>query len=193
MSKKIVYLFVFDGYSDWEPSYVIGELNRSDKYELTSFSVTGEVVRSAGGLRIMPDMSLADVKPDLAEMIILPGGDAWEHKKYREIIPLIKDFNRLSKKVAAICGATLLLSDMGLLNDTKHTSNAEFYLKRFSDKYNGEQYYVRRPVVWDKNIVTASGIYPIEFAAEIFRALNVMDDDTVEKWFQLFRNGVWVE
>jgi len=193
MSKKPVYLFLFDGYSDWEPSYLIAELNKSDKYQLTTFSLTGDSVKSVGGLRIMPDAALADVKPVLAEIIILPGGDAWEEKKYREVIPVIKDFDRLNKKIAAICGATLLLSDMGLLNNVKHTSNADFYLKKFSEVYNGEQYYVQQPAVSDRNIITASGIYPIEFAAEVFRALNVMDDHTIEKWFQLFKNGIWVE
>jgi putative intracellular protease/amidase len=193
MSKKTVYLFLFDGYADWEPSYLIPELNKSHEYQLTTFSIKGDSVRSAGGLRIMPDAAMADVKPALAEMIILPGGDAWEERKCREVIPLIKDFNNLNKKIAAICGATLMLSDMGILNNIRHTSNADFYLKRFSEEYSGQRYYVQQPAVWDKNIITASGIYPIEFAAEVFRALHVMDSVTIEKWFQVFKNGIWAE
>lgn len=193
MSKPVVYLFLFDGFSDWEPSYVIAQLNRSDKYALITFSLNGKLIRSMGGLNINPDIAITDVKPELAEMIILPGGDAWEEKKNREIVPLITKFNKLNKKIAAICGATLLLADMGLLDMVKHTSNGDFFLKKLSENYKGEKFYMQEPAVADKNIITASGIYPMEFAKEIFQSLNLMNHNTIEKWFQLFKNGIWAE
>lgn len=193
MSKPAVYLFLFDGFSDWEPSYAIAELNKSDQYQLITFSVHGKPIRSMGGLNINPDIAITDVEPELAEMIILPGGDAWEEKKNREIVPLITEFNKRSKKIAAICGATMLLADMGLLDTVNHTSNGGSFLEKLCENYNGKKYYVEEPAVADKNIITASGIYPIEFAKEIFQTLNLMDHDTIEIWFQLFKNGVWVE
>jgi hypothetical protein len=42
-----------------------------------------------------------------------------------------------------------------------------------------------------KNIFTASGIAPVEFAREIFIRLEIYEPAMVEKWYQLFKNGVW--
>jgi hypothetical protein len=44
--------------------------------------------------------------------------------------------------------------------------------------------------VADENIITATGVAPIEFAREIFRAIELYDEENLEKWFQLFKNGV---
>jgi len=36
-------------------------------------------------------------------------------------------------------------------------------------------------------------IAPIEFAVEIFKKIELKPDDEIEKWFQLFKNGIWSE
>ena len=33
----------------------------------------------------------------------------------------------------------------------------------------------------------------IEFATEIFKKIKLKPDDEIEKWFQLFKNGIWSE
>ena len=43
----------------------------------------------------------------------------------------------------------------------------------------------------DRNIITANGIAPIEFAREIFKTIGLYNNDNIEKWFQLFKNGIW--
>jgi putative intracellular protease/amidase len=125
-------------------------------------------------------------------MIIIPGGSAWEQGKYREIIPLVNELNKQHKSIAAICSGTLLLADAGLLDTINHTSNADFYLKKFSPAYKGVEHYQQQPAVSDKNIITTGGVYPVEFAKEVFTYLKLMDDAVIEKWFQLYKNGVWV-
>jgi hypothetical protein len=47
--------------------------------------------------------------------------------------------------------------------------------------------------ITDENIITAKGIAPIEFAREIFIKLNLFNDNDINKWFQLFKNGIWSE
>ena len=131
MRNKTIYLFLFDGYSDWEPSYVSVEMNKSTTHQLKTFSIDNKPVKSAGGLTIQTDCVLAQVNPIEAEMVIIPGGSAWEQGKYREIIPLVTELNRQHKAIAAICSGTLLLADAGLLDTVNHTSNADFYLKKF--------------------------------------------------------------
>ena len=43
MIKK-VYIFLFEGYSDWEISYLTPEINRSENFELVFFSIDGKPV-----------------------------------------------------------------------------------------------------------------------------------------------------
>ena len=82
---------------------------------------------------------------------------------------------------------------MGILNDLKHTSNDLNYLKAIAPKYIGETNYENKLAVSDRNIITANGIAPIEFAKEIFTKIELYDLDHIEKWFQLFKNGIWKE
>jgi hypothetical protein len=66
-------------------------------------------------------------------------------------------------------------------------------LKGIAPKYLGAQHYTNLLAVTDENIITANGIAPIEFAKEIFTKLKLYNDQDVEKWFQLFKNGIWSE
>jgi hypothetical protein len=59
MINKTIYLFLFDGYSDWEPSYVSVEINKSTTYQFQTFSINNKPVKSAGGLTIQTDVVLA--------------------------------------------------------------------------------------------------------------------------------------
>ena len=140
---------------------------------------------------MIPDLSWNEINLRDAAMIILPGGTAWEEKKYREVIPALQDYFKTGGKIAAICGATTLLADMGILDSVKHTSNAKIYLQQFVPSYRGASQYVDELALTDKNVITASGIAPIEFAREIFKALNLMEDAKIEEWFQVFKYGIW--
>jgi putative intracellular protease/amidase len=191
MKKSIVYVFIFDGYSDWEPSYAMAELNKSDEYQLLTVAPDKKAIRSVGGLTIIPDLSLNELDLSDAAMIILPGGTAWEEKKYREIIPVLDDYINQEGKIAAICSATTLLADMGVFDTIKHTSNAKFYLQHYVPSYQGGNNYVDDPAVTDKKFITATGTAPVDFAREIFNTLRLMDEAKIEEWFQLFKNGIW--
>ena len=60
-----------------------------------------------------------------------------------------------------------------------------------SPDYSGDDLYLEQLAVTGGNVITASGIAPIEFAREVFSMLKIFDETTTEKWFQLFRNGIW--
>jgi len=192
MKKKIV-VFLFDGFSDWEISYLTPEINKSEQFELVYFSKNGNRVSSMGGLQITPTTSLNELKYEEIEMLILPGGTAWEKGENTEIEELTKTVFKNGKPIAAICAATIYLGQIGLLNDLKHTSNDLNYLKGIAPEYCGAANYQHSLAVTDRNLITANGIAPIEFAREIFRTIGLYSDDRLEKWFQLFKNGIWSE
>ncbi len=191
MQKTKVYVFIFDGYSDWEPPYAMAEISKSDRYQLLTVAMDKKAVRSVGGLTIIPDLSLKETDLNDAALVILPGGPAWEEKKYREIIPVLENYIKQEGKIAAICSATTLLAEIGVLDTIKHTSNAKVYLQHHVPFYRGGNNYIDEPAVMDKNFITAAGTAPVEFAREIFKALSLMDETKIEEWFQLFKNGIW--
>jgi len=192
MKKKIA-VFLFDGFSDWEISYLTPEINKSDQFELVYFSADGSTITSMGGLQVKPSSSLSELKNKAVDMLILPGGTAWEKGENDEITAFTKEVFKLGKPIAAICAATTYLGQLGLLNDLQHTSNDLNYLKSMAPNYCGDENYQNALAVTDRNIITANGISPIEFAREIFKLIELYNTDHIEQWYQLFKNGIWSE
>ncbi|TKG94315.1 glutamine amidotransferase [Puteibacter caeruleilacunae] len=192
MTKKI-YIFLFDGYSDWEISYVTPEINKSEQFELNYFSFDGNSVSSMGGLKVTPNTALPELNIDEIDMLILPGGTAWESGSNEAITPFVKAVIEKGKPIAAICAATAYLGQLGVLDRVQHTSNDLYYLKAVSPQYTGDKNYINSLAVTGGNMITANGIAPIEFAQEVFKMLELYNDTDLEKWFQLFKNGVWSE
>ncbi len=189
--KKKIFVFLFDGFSDWEIAYLTPEIHKHQLFDLIYFSKDENTVSSMGGLEIKPNATLYELKIDELDMLVLPGGTTWEERGNPEIIELTKEIFRKGKPIAAICAATYFLGQQGLLDDLKHTSNDLIYLKKVAQEYRGEKNYIKSFAVTDGNIITASGIAPIEFAREIFMTIGLFDNNGIEKWFQMFKNGIW--
>ena len=79
------------------------------------------------------------------------------------------------------------------MDKVKHTSNALNYLKYIAPEYKGEKNYQSDFSVTDENIITANGTAPIEFAREIFKKIKLHSEKDIEKWFQLFKKGIWTK
>lgn len=191
--KKKIYVFLFDGYSDWEISYLTPEIAKDERFDLVYFSETGNEVTSMGGLQVMPTTSLNELKIEEVKLLILPGGVAWEKREITAINNLVSELFKKGNTIAAICGATFYLGQLGILDNLNHTSNDLSYLIAVVPEYRGQENYQNKLAETDKNIITANGIAPIEFAAEIFKKIKLKPDDEIEKWFQLFKNGIWSE
>lgn len=187
-------VFLFDGFSDWEIAYLGPEMRQSRKAEPVYFTADGYSVTSAGGLTVSPDASLQDIAVADFGMLVLPGGEAWEKEPLTIMNPLLRNFQMAGKFIAAICSATTFLAQNGYLENVKHTSNALSYLKQFAPAYRGDALYVSDQfAVSDRNIITANGTAPVAFSADIFRALRLLEEQEVDKWFDLFKYGEWSE
>lgn len=190
MVKK-VFIFLFDGFSDWEIAYLSPEINKSESFDLIYFSKDGKTVSSMGGLKVSPDQSLNAINANEIDMLILPGGTAWETDQNDAIEKMVQNLFNTGVTIGAICAATTYLGKLGILDKIKHTSNDLNYLKKVAPQYKGEANYADSLAVSDQNIITANGIAPIEFAKAVFLQLNVYNPENTEKWFQLFKNGIW--
>jgi hypothetical protein len=78
------------------------------------------------------------------------------------------------------------LAGKGLLNERPHTSNDLEFLKAVCPGYSGEAFYQNQPAVTDGNLITASGIAPLEFSAQVFSRLEVFTPEIVDAWYQLY-------
>jgi len=87
-------------------------------------------------------------------MLILPGGTAWGDGQNGEAAELAAKFISIKTPVAAICGATVGLAKVGLLDKTKHTSNSQEYLA--ATNYKGATHYIDAPTVLEEYLITAS-------------------------------------
>ncbi|MFJ8535676.1 type 1 glutamine amidotransferase family protein [Streptomyces sp. NPDC093591] len=185
--SKPVYLAVYNTLADWEPGYATAQLARAG-YEIRTVGPSREPVTTVGGLRIQPDLALADVRPSDASLLILPGADLWDAGD--DLAPFARkarEFLDAGVPVAAICGATAGLAREGLLDDRNHTSAVSFYLA--ATGYGGGERYVEADAVTDRGLVTAGPTEPVAFAREILRLLKVYDDEAVDAWYRLFHDS----
>lgn len=189
MKKRKCFLFVFNGYADWEPALAIATLNRFSDFSITSFSIDGLPVQSMGGIKVEPELSLHDIDPSRIDLLILPGGDLWNEGGNNEIIPLVRNIANRRGNIAAICDATIFLARLGYLNRVWHTSNGLHYLREQVASYKGGYYYEDLPAVVDDNIITANGAGMVEFAVEILKQQKIFDATMIEKISDLYKSG----
>ncbi|MGH0586827.1 type 1 glutamine amidotransferase family protein [Bacillus mycoides] len=192
MQTKKVYLYVFNTMSDWEYGHLIAELNsgRYFKKELAPLKVVtvganNEIITTMGGLSIKPDISLDECTLESNDLLVLPGGTTWGESIHHPILKKIGEALKLGTIVAAICGATEGLANFGHLDSRKHTSNDLEYIKMVCPNYKGEQLYKMEPAVCDENLITASGVAPLEFAMEVLKKIDVFAPDTLHSWYNL--------
>jgi AraC family transcriptional regulator len=168
MGIRIIHLFVFDGYWDWGPSYAIAQLRNA--FRVVTVAATAAPVMTAGGLRVVPDLTLDALVSGSSALLILPGGPAWEAGGNQEAVGKAKEFLNTGIPVAAICDATLGLARMGLLDDRYHSGSSAERLRQTG--YKGQRLYRDEPAVSHQNLVTAKGTASVEFASEVRAVLH---------------------
>jgi putative intracellular protease/amidase len=187
-----IYLYVLDTLADYEISFLTAEIysgrflrNNIEKPNIIKVGADFSEIKTMGGMSIIPDIDIKNLNIKNNDLLVLPGADTWQNNQ--EIINFVHENISKDITIAAICGATAALAQKGILNDRKHTSNDREYLKMVCPNYFGENNYINEPVVVDKNLITASGLAPIEFTYEIIKKLEIMEKNKVEAWFNLYK------
>ncbi len=192
MKKRILFV-VLQQYADWEAAYVstaIAVLGEG-KYEIKTVSLSKDYVESIGGFRIMPDYDIKSVPNDY-EALILIGGMTWRSESAHQLRALVDSCRHEGKILAGICDASAFLGTVGALNEIVHTSNDLDDLKQWAgSNYTGEQKYIAKQAVRDKNVITANGTAPMEFAKEILIALNVAAEEKILDWYNFHKLGFY--
>ncbi|WP_043615480.1 type 1 glutamine amidotransferase family protein [Nonomuraea candida] len=189
---KTVHHAVYDTLADWETGHATAHLRNGHYhrepggYEIVTVGLTTDPIVTMGGLRITPDLALADLSPADSALLILPGADLWDAGE--TLAPFARkagEFLDAGVPVAAICGATAGLAREGLLDERDHTGAVAQYLAA-QEGYAGGARYLDRDAVLDRDLITAGPTEPVAFAREIFRRLDVFTPEVLDAWFRLF-------
>lgn len=78
MSGKPVHLAVYDTFADWETGFATAYLARGGHPIRTVGASAETPAVSVGGLRVLPDLALDDIRPEDSSLLILPGADLWD-------------------------------------------------------------------------------------------------------------------
>ena len=149
------------------------------QYDIKTVSLSKDVVQSIGGFRVLQDYDIESIPNDY-EAVILIGGMTWRDENAKQVKTLVEDCYEKGKILGGICDASAFLGTVGVLNEVAHTSNDLNNLKQWAGSiYTGEKKYIAKQSVRDKNIITANGTAPMEFAKEILLALNVASEERI--------------
>ncbi len=186
-----VYLYILNTMADWEIANITAELNsgrflKNGKVTVRKVAESLDPVTSMGGMDINADLKLSEVEFSEGDLLILPGADTWMEEEHNSVIEKVENLIDRGVIVAAICGATAALANAGILNSRKHTSNGEGFLEMMCPEYKGSDNYIDSPAVCDSNLITASGLAPLEFTYEILKRTEVMKEETVTAWYKLY-------
>ena len=192
-APSTVYLYVFNGFADWEAAWATASINTSDfqrepgRWRVQTVALRLGLVTSMGGLSVLPDHRLGSLFAAGSAMLILPGGAGWDAGEHLEAARKGDELLKAGVPLAPICGATAGLARVGTLQGRRHTSNALAYLK--CSGYADSDHYEDAPVVVDGALITAGGMHGLEFAREILRVLGVYDEAALEARYALYKHG----
>ncbi|AKU21273.1 DJ-1/PfpI family protein [Massilia sp. NR 4-1] len=190
-----VYLAVLDTLADWEIAYLTAELyskrffrNPETDCEILKVGLTPSPIRTMGGMEIKPDLVLPELSLDENDLLVLPGSELWEDPQHGDpFLHFAGTALAEGRNVAAICGGADGLARIGALNHRPHTANNKDNLLASYPEYAGAAHYQEAPAWRDANLITASGLAPLEFAREVIGLLGVFKPETLEAWYRLFQ------
>lgn len=189
----MILFVILQQYADWEAAYLSSALTMlgQGQFDIKTVSLSLEPVRSIGGFRTLPDYDRASV-PAEYEAVFLIGGMAWREEEALQIRSLVQDCFRRGKVLGGICDASAFLGKAGILNEVDHTSNDRNDLKQWAgSQYTGEERFIARQAVRDRNVITANGTAPLEFAKEALLALNAASREKIEEWYDFHKLGFY--
>lgn len=184
--KKTILFVILQQYADWEAAYLSSAITMlgQGQYDIKTVSLSKDYVQSIGGFRVLPDYDIKSVPKDY-EALVLIGGMTWRTENTQQIEVLVEECYQKGKVLGGICDASAFLGKAGILNDIND-------LKQWAGpSYTGETKYVAKQAVRDRNIITANGTAPMEFAKEILSALNVASEDKISEWYNFHKLGFY--
>lgn len=185
---KLLACYATDTMADWEFAYLTTLVARAQQAkpgtcEIQFVGDRVEDVHTLGGLNLKPDVDLDELDLDQLSVLVIPGGDTYG-SGHEPLLEIVRECERQGVPVAAICGGTIALARAGVLDHRKHTSNAMEFL--VGTGYLGADNYSDAPTESDRGVITASGIYPVQFTAAVLREIDLLSNVLIDSWEKLY-------
>jgi putative intracellular protease/amidase len=191
MSTRTAHVALFDDLADYEVGHLLIELHTGrftgERFDVVAVAESLEPITTMGGVTMVPGALLADLDPANSDLLILPGGDAWDAGSGDAFAAAAGRFLEAGVPVAAICGATAGLARAGLLDERRHTSSAPEYLA--ATGYAGGDRYVDQRAFVDGDLITAGPESPVQFTCATLGRLGLASETTLDAYERLFSDG----
>lgn len=105
------------------------------RFRVTMASIDGEPIESAYGLRIIPEVSLAEIGP--ADLVLVSASGPWPSEwmgRHAALPPWLADRYRRGALLAGVCSGVAFLAEAGLLDGrraTTHWGVADAFQRRY--------------------------------------------------------------
>ncbi|MDD5703303.1 MAG: DJ-1/PfpI family protein [Dehalococcoidales bacterium] len=159
------------GFEEIEFSVIVDVLRRA-AIDTTTAGLSDGFVEGAHGIKIIPDISIDKIDPSYFDVLVLPGGyPGFENLgKDKRILGLVREMDKASKYVTAICGSPSVLSRAGILKGRKATIHPGA-----RDMLTDAQHMDDRVVVDGKLITSQGPGTAIEFSMKLVEILLGQD------------------
>lgn len=168
IDKRKVYILLIDGFELVEAMMPVDVLRRGGVDIKTVSMNNAFEVTSSNNVKIYVDMLYDfNILKD-GDLLILPGGYPGYERlgNNNDVLEILEYFKKSSKKIAAICGAPIVLYENGVLNKKKFTCHKSILHEMEIE------YYKNKKVVVDENIITSQGAgTSLEFSFKILEIL----------------------
>lgn len=192
MGKVVV--FIFEGMSDYEVTFVSHLLHADAGKELVTMADSNQSIKGRSGFIYSPSHRTEEMlsKIDDIEGLIIPGG--WYGDFERELFKLIDALNKRGKLLAGICGTgTIYLAQAGVLDGVSYTTPVVDWTQKHAEVFGNQDPFPRDgfiedSIVVDNNIITAHGQAFVSFALEIcdWFGLFECDEEKVKFYSSMF-------
>lgn len=189
--RDTVYFLAFDGYADWHAAQALCEIRRPGDWQQRTVGFSMQPVLSMGGLRVAPELTLAQIDWERAALLIVPGGYLWEHGLGEEAVEASRHAHAAGATVAGVDSGVLVLARAGLLEGRRHTGSWLGHIDMHVPGYRAAELYDPTALALnDGGVITASQLGSVEFAREVIRALDLYNPSDREHWYRLFKHAV---
>ena len=188
--RDTVYFLVFEGFADWQAALALCEIRRPGDWLVQTVGLSRAAVTSMAGLNVQPDLSLDQLDPQRAALLIVPGGHLWLRGEGEAAVAAIRQLHVAGAPVAGIDCGVLALARAGLLDRCRHTGNWPGQIAAQVPSYAGaDQYDSQVLAVSDGGVISASHLGSVEFAREVIHVLDLYSAADREHWYRLFKHA----
>lgn len=165
----MVYIMLAQGFEEME-AVIPGDLMRRAGIPTAYVGVTGQSVTGSNGITLVADLTLEQMNPAEAEMIVLPGGRQGVEnlRDNQAVLEAVGAAYENGGYVAAICAAPSILAKLHLTDGKRATC---YPAPQWTEQMGGATL-LEAPVVRDGRVITgASAGCAVPFGLELVSAL----------------------